>query len=151
MLRPPSGPICHESTPEIGRPSVPWKCKSSWWSAAAKWSPFALFLVSPSPSWAQVQDVVWRNAVGVSVAGSNLTKTAATAFGNAGAVSTQTLEFGGYVEFSTTATNTRQMIGLGSGDADQNYADIEFAIDLSSGALGIYESGAYCRRSLESA
>jgi hypothetical protein len=81
--------------------------------------------------------------VGVSVAGSNLTKTAATAFGNAGAVSAQTLEFGGYVEFSTTATTTRQMIGLGNGDADQNYPDIEYAMDLSSGTVGIYEAGAY--------
>ena len=37
------------------------------------------------------QNVEWTNAVGVLVSGNSLTKTAATAWGNAGAASTQTL------------------------------------------------------------
>jgi hypothetical protein len=96
----------------------------------------------PALGAAQSQAVVWRNAAGVTVSGSDLTKTAAGGWGNAGAVSTQTLESGGYVEFSTSETNKQQMIGLGAGDSDQSYTDIEYAIFLSNGSLQVYEAGA---------
>jgi RHS repeat-associated protein len=46
------------------------------------------------------QSVVWTNAVGVSVSGNTITKTASGGWGNAGAVSTQAIASGdGYVEF----------------------------------------------------
>jgi hypothetical protein len=94
------------------------------------------------PASAQVgEDVVWRNAVGVTVTGASITKTAATAWGNAGASSVQTLESGGYVEFTTSSVAGIQMIGLGSDDVDQGYADIEYAFYLYAGTIQVYESG----------
>jgi hypothetical protein len=49
------------------------------------------------------QNVSWTNPVGVSVSGNSLTKTAADAWGNAGASSQQSLTSGdGYLEFTAT-------------------------------------------------
>jgi alpha-tubulin suppressor-like RCC1 family protein len=81
--------------------------------------------------------------VGVSVAGSDLTKTAGTAWGNGGAISRQALDLGGYVEWSTGEANTQQMVGLGSGDSSQSYTDIEYALYLNGGTLQVYEAGYY--------
>jgi hypothetical protein len=88
------------------------------------------------------QNVVWANAVGVSVSGNNLTKTAAAGW-NAGASSTTALLSGdGYVEFTVSETTTDRMLGLSNKDVDQNYTSIRFAADLtSSGALQVYEMG----------
>jgi hypothetical protein len=88
------------------------------------------------------QNVVWANAVGVSVSGNSLTKTAAAGW-NAGASSTTALLSGdGYVEFTVSETTTDRMLGLSNKDVDQNYTSIRFAADLtSSGALLVYEMG----------
>lgn len=88
-------------------------------------------------------NVTWTNAVGVSVSGNNLTKTAAEGWGNAGAHSTQSFPSGdGYVEFTATETNTLRIIGLSKGDTNQNFTEIDFAFYLQNGAvLGIYENG----------
>jgi hypothetical protein len=89
------------------------------------------------------QSVVWTNAVGVSVSGNNLTKTAAAGW-NAGASSTTYLLSGdGYVEFTVNGTSTDRMLGLSKKDVDQNYTSIGFAAYLaSSGVLQVYEMGA---------
>ncbi|HXB56240.1 MAG TPA: fibronectin type III domain-containing protein, partial [Vicinamibacteria bacterium] len=88
------------------------------------------------------QKVVWTNAVGVSVAGNSLTKTA-TAGWNAGASSTTALLSGdGYVELTVSETSSDRMLGLSTRDVDQNYTSIGFAAYLaSSGALQVYEMG----------
>jgi hypothetical protein len=88
------------------------------------------------------QNVVWTNAVGVSVSGTSLTKTAAAGW-NAGASSTTSLLSGdGYVEFTVSETSTDRMLGLSNKDVDQNYTSIGFAAYLaSSGALQVYEMG----------
>jgi hypothetical protein len=87
--------------------------------------------------------VTWTRAVGVSVSGNNLTKTAAPSWSNAGAVSSRSLTSGdGYVEFRATESTTRRMVGLSNGDTDQNFADIDFAVFLrQGGTLQIYEKG----------
>jgi hypothetical protein len=78
------------------------------------------------------------------VDGNSLTKTAATGWGNAGAISTQQIASGnGHVEFTASETNTHRMLGLSNGDSSASYNDIDFALYLYSGQVLIYEAGAY--------
>ena len=93
---------------------------------------------------AAAEDVVWANAVGVSVSGSSLTKTGGTGW-NAGAGSTGVIRFGyGYVEFTATETTTYRICGLGNTDSDQNYTDVDFGIIVrSDGSFGVYEAGTH--------
>ena len=88
------------------------------------------------------EDVVWTNVVGATASGNTLTKTAATAWGNAGASSTRSIVSGdGYVEFKVTAANTG-MVGLSHTDANQDYTSMEFALlPNSDGNLYVFESG----------
>jgi len=90
-----------------------------------------------------VENVLWTNKMNVTTSGNNITSTA-VGWGNAGAVSTRSIVSGdGYVEFTTTDENNRdRMAGLGNGDTNQHYGDIEFAVYLNgSGLVEIYESG----------
>ena len=91
------------------------------------------------------QPVSWTNAVGVSVSGNSLTKTAATGWGTGGATSTQQLASGdGFVEITASETHTSRMFGLGNGNTDASYTDIDFALFLvNGGQLWIYEGGTY--------
>ena len=88
------------------------------------------------------EDVVWTGAVGVSVSGNQLTKTAGTGWGNAGAASAQDLSSSGFVEFTALETNTTRAIGLSQGDTNRDYQDIDFALYLGSDGLAyVYEGG----------
>jgi uncharacterized repeat protein (TIGR01451 family) len=91
--------------------------------------------------------VVWQNAVGVSSTSTTLTKTAATAWGNAGASSTRGVPSGsaGYAEFTVPASPGYAMLGLGNGDTDQGYADVDFAFYVypATGQLMVFEKGVY--------
>ena len=88
------------------------------------------------------QNVSWTNAVGVSVSGNSITKTAADGW-NSGAVSAQSIASGdGYVEFTASETNKYRLIGLSNGDANQDYTDIDFAFYLiDPGGLWVLENG----------
>ncbi|HKO98273.1 MAG TPA: RHS repeat-associated core domain-containing protein, partial [Pyrinomonadaceae bacterium] len=90
------------------------------------------------------QNASWTNAVGVSVSGNNLTKTAADGWNNSGASSTQTIASGdGYVEFTASETTTARMCGLAHSDLDQNYG-IDFALGVwPGGTLYRFEFGVY--------
>ena len=90
--------------------------------------------------------VVWVSAVGVSVAAGSITKTAPTAWGNAGAASSRGINGDGYVEVTLPATPGYAMFGLANGDTDQGWADIDFALYTyaGNGKLQIYEKGTYC-------
>ena len=95
-----------------------------------------------------IQNVAWTNVVGVTATGNSLTKTAVDNWGNAGAVSTQTIASGdGYVEFTASETSTWRMCGLSRSDSDQNYTDIDFAVyptgSGSGSVIQVYESGLY--------
>ena len=87
----------------------------------------------------------WVNVVGVSPSAGSLTKTAATAWGNAGASSTRAINGSGQVEFTVPATPGYAMFGLSNGDTDQGYADIDFAFYTypRTGQLMVYEKGVY--------
>jgi hypothetical protein len=96
---------------------------------------------SPAPSGEQVS---WTSVVGATASGGTLTKTAATAWGNAGAVSTKSITAGnnGYVEFTATETNTYRMVGLSNGNTNSNWNDIDFALYAHvGGQVLIYEKG----------
>ncbi len=80
--------------------------------------------------------MVWTSAVGVSISGSSLTKTASTAWGNAGAVSTQQIASGdGYVEITASETTTSRMLGLSNGNSSTAYEDIDFALYQRMGEI----------------
>ena len=88
------------------------------------------------------QSVTWQNVVGATASGNNLTKTAATGWGNGGASSTQTITSGdGYVEFAAGST-TNRFCGLSNGDSNQNYTDVDFGMHPGGGTIYIYEGGA---------
>src|SRR5262249_54253834 len=85
------------------------------------------------------------NATGVSVSGNSLTKNVATAWGNSGASSTQSITSGdGYVEFTPGALGTLRAIGLSHGDSNQDQTDIDYAIVLGYGfghTFRVWETG----------
>jgi hypothetical protein len=91
--------------------------------------------------------VTWQDAVGVSVAGATITKTAPTAWGNAGASSTRGIAPGGdgYAEFTLPASPGYAMFGLSQGDTDQGYVDVDYAFYTypPTGRLMVYEKGVY--------
>jgi hypothetical protein len=89
--------------------------------------------------------VAWANGAGVTVSANSLTKSDANAAWSAGASSQQALASGdGYVEFTVNETNTYRMLGLSSGDSDQTYSDIDFALyPAADGNLYVYEGGVY--------
>jgi hypothetical protein len=102
------------------------------------------------------EPVVWGDLVGVSAAGSSLTRTAAsTANFDAGAASAQTISRGdAYVEFGGAESNLTHVAGLTAivggcplpggcpPDTDPSFAGINFAIDLNlDGRYYIIENG----------
>jgi hypothetical protein len=102
----------------------------------------AMFLAGVDTPPPGLVPVVWTSAVGVTVSANSLTKTAANAWGNSGAVSTQQIASGdGFVEVTASETTTYRMIGLSNGDSGTSYTDIDFAVYLALGQLRVYEAG----------
>jgi hypothetical protein len=104
----------------------------------------ALILTQGSPRAQSSQiPVLWAEAVGVSIDGNSLTKTAAAGWGNAGAVSAQRLVSGdGHVEVIVTETSTGRVFGLSNGNTDQGYPDIDFGLNLvAGGPIRVWEGG----------
>ncbi|HEY8141606.1 MAG TPA: hypothetical protein VIG06_03005, partial [Kofleriaceae bacterium] len=87
-------------------------------------------------------ELTWQNAVGVAISGDSLTKTSETAGWNAGTSSLQTLGGDGFVEFVVADNTTAKAAGLSSGDGGQDYADIDYALQLTSnGVVRVTEGG----------
>jgi hypothetical protein len=98
----------------------------------------------PPPPSPTTVPVAWTSAVGVTVSGNSLTKTATSAWGNAGAISTQEISSGtGFVEFTASETNSYRMLGLSNGNSNASYQDIDFAIYQYPGQLQVYEAGVF--------
>jgi hypothetical protein len=85
--------------------------------------------------------VVWTSPVGLTVSGNSLTKTAATAWGNSGAVSSQLITGNGYVEVTGTANSTYRMFGLSNGNSSTHYQDIDYALCECGSEVRVYEGG----------
>jgi hypothetical protein len=94
---------------------------------------------SPPPG----EPVSWVNVIGASTTAGSLTKTAASGWGNAGAASSRALSGDGYAEFTLPASPGYAMFGLGNGDSDQGFADVDFAFYThpGTGRLLVYEKG----------
>jgi hypothetical protein len=90
------------------------------------------------------ESVAWTNLVNVTDSAGTLQLPTGVGW-NAGAVSTQTLSGDGYVEYPVSSLGDYVMFGLGTGDTDQGYADIEHAVYTypPTGQLYIYEAGVY--------
>jgi hypothetical protein len=90
------------------------------------------------------QSVSWTHLVNVADSEGTLQRPTGSGW-NAGAVSTQTLAGDGYAEYQVSSLSAYVMFGLGTGDTDQGFADIEHAIYTypGTGSLYIYEGGVY--------
>lgn len=83
-------------------------------------------------------------AIGASVSTNSITKTAeGNTWGSAGSTSYNTISSGqdGWAEFTVTSTGTSYMFGLGTGNNAGGYTDINYAINVESGSLKVYENG----------
>jgi hypothetical protein len=90
------------------------------------------------------ESVVWTNLGNVTDSGGTLQRPTGAGW-NAGAVSAQTLTGDGYVEYPVSSLTDYVMFGLGTGDSNQGYADLEYALYTypGTGQLYIYEGGVY--------
>ncbi|MBP6703469.1 MAG: hypothetical protein KBH14_09570 [Vicinamibacteria bacterium] len=86
---------------------------------------------------------LWTRLAGVSVNGTSLVRGSGPPLWNAGAISVPVLSAGdGYVEFDATETTSYRMLGLGRGDVNQGFPDLEWAVYLTgNGAFQLFESG----------
>ncbi len=110
--------------------------------------------------------VVWQNAVGVTVSGNNLTKTAVNGWNNAGASSTRAIASGdGYMEWTVLGATTTQMVGLSDApDSTYQYTVGDFKVyrvfpgpgyhvwerNENKGLRGAFPNGALVRVAYES-
>lgn len=109
----------------------------------------AFILVSFAPgavTQGEDDSVVWTNLVNVTVTGDILEKTGGCdRCDDAGATSQQELSEGdGYVEFTVGEAGTFWLAGLGHGNADTTFGDIDFAFRFNgAGWADVLESGVY--------
>jgi PKD repeat protein len=89
----------------------------------------------------RVEEVFWRNLVGVMATGSRLLKTGGVGW-NSGASSARRIASGdAFVEFGTAETNRSKILGLGNADTNQTLAEVKFGILLNdTGGVQVYES-----------
>jgi hypothetical protein len=87
--------------------------------------------------------VVWQHVAGADATGNDLTKTAGTGWGNAGASSTRGIMSAGYAELTVPDAPGYAMFGLSNGDGSTNYDDIDYAFYTypPTGQLYIFEGG----------
>lgn len=86
-------------------------------------------------SAAHAAPVVWTSPVNVAVNGNTITKTTGGSW-TAGAVSSQNSTSGdAYVEFSTLERNKAKVAGLGIGNTDAGYNDVDFGFYLRNDGL----------------
>lgn len=94
---------------------------------------------------AQCSPVVWQNAVNVTVATNNLTKSAGGAAWNAGASSTVAFNSGGIcADFQTSETTLFKELGIGNSDPDQGFTSIRWSWNFTDTGLArvvVIESG----------
>lgn len=106
--------------------------------------PFLFVLLSLLlPVSALAEQVVWQNAVNVSISGGSLTKTNSGSTWTSGASSANVIRDGyGFMEFTAPNTSTYRIAGLSYGDTNQDYTDIDYAIMIRSDAsVAVYEGG----------
>jgi PKD repeat protein len=100
-------------------------------------------IAAQEPTSPTGQSVNWTNIVGCSAAGPTLSKTAPTAWGNAGAGSTGSIASGdGFVMFGASENGAQRIIGLANRNYAQSWGDVAFGILLNDdGTFGVNEPG----------
>ena len=98
------------------------------------------------PDVSTTENVVWANAVNVSVAGNTITKNAGGAGFNAGATSTRSLLYNdqsdSWIRWTVSETNTIRVVGLEATHIGQNFPEILFGhAPQTSATLALFESG----------
>ncbi len=124
-------------------PTYPLLFDSSFYSIGATLSNVHIGTGLVSPTAANVQ---WQNilpSANITVGASSITKTGGVAAWDTGASSIQTISSGdGYVEFVVGDTTKYKIAGLGNGDSNQSYTDIDYGIYPNvDGNLYIFEGG----------
>jgi len=90
------------------------------------------------------EPVTWTAQVGVQATGNTVTKTAATALWDAGALSQNSIAAGqdGWMEFRVNEVSSYKMLGLSPYNNNPSYESINYAIyAVASGEVIVYESG----------
>ncbi len=103
---------------------------------------FSMLLIG-SVGFSQPYNVVWRNLVGVTVAGNTITKNGTEGW-NAGASSTYRLNAStnGWVEMVAGGTTTNRMFGFSQSDPNTDYATILYGVyPAADGKIYVYEGG----------
>ena len=100
---------------------------------------------APTSTGGSASPVSWTDVVNASTIGNSLRKGGGCGgCPDAGAISSQSISSGdGYVEFSVPESGTLRFIGLSSGNAGTDAAEIKFAMRLQGGNVEVRESGAY--------
>ncbi len=106
------------------------------YAKASFWIPS---VVPPAPEY----DIVWADAVGVSVNGNTITKTASSGWGNGGAASVNQLpaNIDGWVEYRLDQQNGRRLMGLSDVNTDAGYNTIDYAWYTSANEIYVYVNG----------
>ncbi len=114
------------------------------WDGRATWDRAGRSTQQSAP--AGPENVIWTpsSIIGADPSGNNLTMTAPTGWGNAGASSTQAIASGdGYMEFTANNLGETRIGGLSNGDTNQGWQEIDFGIDVTgAGEVYIVENGA---------
>jgi len=88
------------------------------------------------------QAVAWVNLVKATASGDRVTKTDPAEVWDAGAVSTKAISTGdGRVDITPVPGGDYLVVGLGNGDPNQSFGDVEYGFLLGNGALQVIESG----------
>jgi hypothetical protein len=91
----------------------------------------------------QIASVTWTDLVGVTATGNTIQRTASGSGWDMGAISTLGIITGaGFVEVVADSTTGSKMFGLGIGNSNAQYEDINFALEMQNGGgVRIYENG----------
>jgi hypothetical protein len=100
---------------------------------------------APTSTGGSASPVSWTDVVNASTIGNSLMKAGGCGgCPDAGAISSQSISSGdGYVEFTVPESGTLRFIGLSTGNAGTDPAEIKFAMRLQGGNLEVRESGTY--------
>ena len=87
--------------------------------------------------------VTWRSLVNVTASGNAIKKSGgANNSWNAGAISSREILSGdGYIQVSVDETSSQRAFGLSRGNSNARRSDIDFAVQVGSGSLRVFESG----------
>jgi hypothetical protein len=100
--------------------------------------------LAPSSCNRSEETVRWSNLANLAVTGggNSLNKTISNGNWDGGAFSYNAVYNNGYLEFTSTETNTSRMIGLSNTNTDNSYSSIRYAIYLlNNGSFSIFETG----------